>query len=120
MLRSKPESGWITSLIHCHRRFRHHPPLQRIVDFTATHRLPAISISGGSRRPAGSCLRAEWAGVLQAPARLFDKILKGAKACRSPHRAADQIRLRLNLKTAKALGLTIPQSLLLKADQVIE
>jgi putative tryptophan/tyrosine transport system substrate-binding protein len=97
------------------------PNRPRIVAAAAKYRLPAIypwhfyTESGGLMSYATSI-----PAFHHRSATYVDKILKGAKPADLPVEQPTKFELVLNLKTAKALGLTIPSSLLLRADQVIE
>jgi len=93
----------------------------RIVDFAARNRLPAMY---GFREfaEAGGLMAfgANLADLYRRAATYVDKILKGAKPADLPVEQPTKFELIINMKTAKALGLTIPPSLLLRADQVVE
>jgi len=93
----------------------------RIVELTMKHRLPAMLTLRQDVEAGG--LIAYWTDHIahyRRAATYVDRILKGAKPADLPVEQPTKFELVINLKTAKALGLTIPQPLLLRADQVIE
>jgi putative ABC transport system substrate-binding protein len=94
---------------------------EMIARFAVTQRLPAIGqypeeAIDGLLAAYGPSLRANWGKA----AIYADKILRGAKPADLPIEEPSVIELVINLKTAKALGIKIPQSVLVRADQVIE
>ena len=85
------------------------------------HRIPTISDLLGFVRDGGLVSYGfDGREASRLLAETIDQILRGAKASETPIRQVTTFQLSINLKTAKALGLTIPQSLLQRADQVIE
>ncbi len=94
---------------------------RRLVDLAAKHRLPAMYVFREAVEAGGlMCYGANVPDLLRRTATHVDKILKGAKPSDLPIEQPTKFELVINLKTAKALGLTVPPSLLLRADEVIE
>jgi putative tryptophan/tyrosine transport system substrate-binding protein len=94
---------------------------KRILDFAATHRVPAMYEFGSLvREGALMSYGSDLGDSFRRAAVYVDKILKGAKPSELPVEQPNRYYLLVNLKTAKALGLAIPQSLLLRADEVIQ
>ncbi len=92
-----------------------------ILDFASAHRLPAIFMDARWVTRGGlMSYGIDWLELRRHTASYVDKILRGAKPADLPVEQPTKFELVINLKTAKALGLTIPQSLLLRADEVIQ
>ena len=94
---------------------------KQIIELAAKHRLPAIyewreHVADGGLMTYSTSLY----GLNQRLASYVDRILKGAKPGDLPIERPTRFELVINLKTAKALGLNVPQALLLRADEVIE
>jgi putative ABC transport system substrate-binding protein len=93
----------------------------RIVAFAAQRRLPAMYAWRVAVEEGGLMgYQENWPGTQRRGVAYVDKILNGAKPGDLPVERPTKYDLYINLKTAKALGLTIPPSLLQRADQVIE
>jgi ABC-type uncharacterized transport system substrate-binding protein len=102
----------------------HNPPetQRRMASLALRHRLPLmapyrLSAEAGALMSYGS--REDVARPLSGLASYVDRILRGARPGELPVQQPTNFHLVVNLKTAKTLGLTIPQSVLLRADQVI-
>ena len=97
------------------------PDIRQIAEFALKNRLPAVTFWDGYAEQG--LLMFYGSGIADQYRRAgsyVDKILKGAKPADLPVEQPTKFELVINLKTAKALGLTIPQTLLQRADQVIQ
>ena len=94
---------------------------QRLAELALTHKLPTMfgpreHVEAGGLMSYGPSVR----DLFRRSATFVDKILKGAKPGDLPVEQPTKFELVINLKTAKALGLTIPPSVLIRADEVIQ
>jgi putative ABC transport system substrate-binding protein len=97
------------------------PARARLAELALNYRLPTMIgqreyVDAGGLASYGT----EYADLFRRAAEIADKILKGAKPGDLPVEQPTRFELVINLKTAKALGLTIPQSVLLRADELIQ
>jgi putative ABC transport system substrate-binding protein len=98
-----------------------HALRSRIIDAAARNRLPAIYQWEESTRAGGlMSYGPNRLDVMRAIAVQLDRVLKGAKTADLAVEQPTKFELVINLKTAKALGLTIPPSVLARADHIIE
>ena len=94
---------------------------QRVIEFATQSKIPTIFevrefVDDGALMSYGPSL----IGMVKRSAVFVDRILKGAKAADLPVEQPTEFELVVNLKTAKAIGKTIPQSLLLRADSIVQ
>jgi putative tryptophan/tyrosine transport system substrate-binding protein len=93
----------------------------RIIAFAAEHRLPTLYPFSTAVQQGGlMSYSTDFFDMWRRAASYVDRILKGETPAELPIEQATRVALKLNLKTAKVLGITIPPSLLARADEVIE
>ena len=114
---ARPSNGGLiltaTSLADSHRDL--------IVTLVARHKLPAVYYERNFVAAGGLIsYGADFVDQFRRAAGYVDRILKGEKLADMPAQAPTKFELAINLKTARALGLTVPPSLLARADEVIE
>jgi putative ABC transport system substrate-binding protein len=93
----------------------------RVLDYAIKNRLPTMEAEE-TAAPAGALLSysISWSDNFRRAANYVDRILKGAKPSDLPIEQPTRLELVINLKTAKAIGLTVPRGLMLRVDRVIE
>jgi len=97
------------------------PVPKRILELIVEHRLPSVSDNADFARAGGLLgLGTDLVPIGRGAAQYIHRILQGAKTSELPVEHPAKFKLVVNLKTAEALGITIPPSVLLRADEVIE
>ena len=92
-----------------------------IAEYATKNRIPTVFAAGEFPEAGGlASYGSSYSDQAKASAIYVDKILKGAKPADLPIQQPTKLDLVINLKTAKAIGIRIPQDLLLRADRVIE
>ena len=96
-------------------------PSKRAAELALQHRVPAVSVPRWFADEGGlMSYSAIYADLFHKAAVYVDKILKGAQPADLPVEQPTRFQLVINMKTAKALGITVPATLLARADEVIE
>jgi putative ABC transport system substrate-binding protein len=96
-------------------------PVSQVAELTVQNKLPAIYASGGFAEAGGLFgYGPSFRENYRRAASYVDKILRGARPANLPVQQPTKYEFVINMKTAKALGLSVPQSLLLQADAIIE
>jgi|SRR5690242_13129190 len=96
-------------------------PIRRVAELAVRYRLPSVSFVRDFADQGGLLsYGSDEADAYRKAATYVDKILKGANAAFLPVQQPTKFELVINQRTAKALGLTVPQAMLVRADEVIE
>ena len=94
--------------------------MQQVIELATKYRLPTVyCLSGFVRRGGLMSYGTDLSALYRRAAEYVDKILRGTNPGDLPVEQARTFELVVNLRTAKALGITMPESILLRADEVI-
>ena len=116
ILRERPDA---LIVVYGSATLRQH--LARVIEFAARERLPVIYTNKAPVLEGGlMSYNCDYAALFARTAAIVDRVLKSANPGEIPIEQPTKYELVINMKTAKALGLTVPPSVLLRADQVIE
>jgi len=96
-------------------------PTKRVAELAISSRIPAVSVIRGFAKDGGlMAYQSKEVDLYRQSASYVDKILKGAKPADLPIQQPTKFELIINMKTANAIGLTVPSAFLARVDEVIE